>query len=72
MAAAALARTYGDALDVPGAQRPALVQQASLHDAAVPNQLAVIEDQRVHPAEHILECVVGDDAKRPVEQSTDR
>jgi hypothetical protein len=42
-----------------------------LRDAAVTNQFALLNDQRVHAAEHVREGVVGDAAEGRVQQASD-
>ncbi len=49
---------HADALDVPGAQRAAAVQQPPLDDGRVADELAVVPGQRVDAAEAVLPVVV--------------
>ena len=60
-----------DALNVTGTQRPARVQQAPLNHTAVTDQLALLHDQRMHAAEHVLEGVTGDAVKGSIHQAAD-
>jgi len=47
------------------------MEQASLHDARVPDQLVVLEHERVHPAEGVVECVIREVVEGGVHQGTD-
>ena len=59
MPAAAPARAHRDALDVAGAQRAPAVQQPALDHGRVPDELAVLPDERVDSAERVLPVVLG-------------
>jgi hypothetical protein len=60
-----------DTLNVTRAQRPARVQQAPLNHTAMTDQLALLHDQRMHAAEHVLEGVIGDPVKGSIHQAAD-
>jgi hypothetical protein len=64
---------HADALDIAGPQRPATVQQPSLDDRRVTDELAVFPGQRMHAAQRVLPVLVGEVAvKGLVEQRTGR
>lgn len=60
MALAPPVRAHRQPLDVSRAQRTAVVDQAALGHRRVPDQLAVLPQQRVHSAQAVLPVRVGE------------